>query len=45
LFRIAHNRCIDFLRRRGVRAEAETEAMSPDFVMPATPPVLGVPRG
>lgn len=24
LFRIAHNRCIDFLRRRGVREEAET---------------------
>ena len=34
LFRIAHNRCIDFLRRRGVRVEAETAAMSPDFVMP-----------
>ncbi len=44
LFRIAHNRCIDFLRRRGVRVEAETAAMSPDFVMPATPPVLGVGR-
>src|SRR5258707_7728911 len=26
LFRIAHNRCIDFLRRRGVREEAEAEA-------------------
>src|SRR6266496_5091086 len=44
LFRIAHNRCIDFLRRRGVRVEAETTAMSPDFVMPAEPPVLGVGR-
>src|SRR5437588_5039420 len=44
LFRIAHNRCIDFLRRRGVRVEAETAAMSPDSVMPATPPVLGVDR-
>ena len=44
LFRIAHNRCIDFLRRRGVRVEAETAAMSPDSVMPATPPVLGVGR-
>jgi len=42
LFRIAHNRCIDFLRRRGVRVEAETAAMSPDFVMPANVPVLGV---
>jgi RNA polymerase sigma-70 factor (ECF subfamily) len=44
LFRIAHNRCIDFLRRRGVRVEAETTAMSPDFVMPANSPVLGVGR-
>src|SRR6195256_7074261 len=44
LFRIAHNRCIDFLRRRGVRVEAETAAMSPDSVMPANPPVLGVGR-
>jgi RNA polymerase sigma-70 factor (ECF subfamily) len=44
LFRIAHNRCIDFLRRRGVRIEAETTAMSPDSVMPANPPVLGVGR-
>jgi len=42
LFRIAHNRCIDFLRRRGVRVEAETTAMGPDSVMPANPPVLGV---
>jgi len=44
LFRIAHNRCIDFLRRRGVRVEAETTAMGPDSVMPANPPVLGVGR-
>ena len=44
LFRIAHNRCIDFLRRRGVRVEAETTAMSPDSVMPANPAVLGVNR-
>jgi RNA polymerase sigma-70 factor, ECF subfamily len=29
LFRIAHNRCIDFLRRRGVRDEAETAAACP----------------
>lgn len=34
LFRIAHNRCIDFLRRRGVRVEAETAAAAPDFVAP-----------
>jgi RNA polymerase sigma-70 factor (ECF subfamily) len=45
LFRIAHNRCIDLLRRRGVRVEAETASMSPDSVMPANPPaVLGVGR-
>jgi RNA polymerase sigma-70 factor (ECF subfamily) len=43
LFRIAHNRCIDFLRRRGVRVEAETTAVSPEFVMPVDPPV-GVGR-
>jgi DNA-directed RNA polymerase specialized sigma24 family protein len=29
LFRIAHNRCIDFLRRRGVRDEAEVAAALP----------------
>jgi len=44
LFRIAHNRCIDFLRRRGVRVEAEAASMGPDYVMPANPPVLGVGR-
>jgi RNA polymerase sigma-70 factor, ECF subfamily len=38
LFRIAHNRCIDFLRRRGVREEAETAATEPDRVMPDDPP-------
>jgi RNA polymerase sigma-70 factor (ECF subfamily) len=44
LFRIAHNRCIDSLRRRGVRAEAEAAAMSADFVEPAEPAVLGLGR-
>src|SRR5712664_1379893 len=44
LFRIAHNRCIDFLRRRGVRVEAETTAKGPDYVMPGNLPVLGVGR-
>src|SRR3982074_3478444 len=38
LFRIAHNQCIDFLRRREVRQEAEAAAMVPDFVVPADPP-------
>jgi RNA polymerase sigma-70 factor (ECF subfamily) len=38
LFRIAHNRCIDFLRRRGVREEAETVAARPDSIAPVDPP-------
>jgi RNA polymerase sigma-70 factor (ECF subfamily) len=37
LFRIAHNRCIDFLRRREVREEAEDEAREPDIVAPSEP--------
>src|SRR5437588_2614826 len=40
LFRIAHNRCIDFLRRRGARDEAETAAAVPEVTEPADP-VLG----
>src|SRR5258706_11892882 len=45
LFRIAHNQCIDFLRRRGGREEAEAVAAGPDFVEPADPPgpALGHP--
>ena len=42
LFRIAHNQCIDFLRRRGVRVEAETAAAEPDFVAPPNVPGAGV---
>jgi RNA polymerase sigma-70 factor (ECF subfamily) len=38
LFRIAHNRCIDFLRRREVRGEADTATVVPDRVMPVDPP-------
>jgi RNA polymerase sigma-70 factor (ECF subfamily) len=43
LFRIAHNRCIDFLRRRGVREQAESAAMEPDVTPPVEPagPALG----
>jgi RNA polymerase sigma-70 factor, ECF subfamily len=37
LFRIAHNRCIDFLRRRGVREEAEAFSMESDAVGPVEP--------
>jgi RNA polymerase sigma-70 factor (ECF subfamily) len=31
LFRIAHNRCIDFLRHREVQREAEAEVVAPDW--------------
>jgi RNA polymerase sigma-70 factor (ECF subfamily) len=43
LFRIAHNQCIDFLRRRGIRAEAEAAAAEPDVVDPGDPvgPAVG----
>jgi RNA polymerase sigma-70 factor, ECF subfamily len=35
LLRIAHNRCIDFLRRRQARLEAESEATAPAFNHPS----------
>jgi RNA polymerase sigma-70 factor, ECF subfamily len=44
LFRIAHNRCIDFLRRREVREEAEATAVEPDCVEPADPAGLALDR-
>jgi RNA polymerase sigma-70 factor (ECF subfamily) len=44
LFRIAHNRSIDFLRRRGVREEAEQASLGPDFVLPVDPQGAGVGR-
>ena len=34
LFRIAHNRCIDFLRHREVQREVEAEVVAPDWVAP-----------
>jgi RNA polymerase sigma-70 factor, ECF subfamily len=37
LFRIAHNRCIDFLRRRGVRDEADAAVAVPEATPPAEP--------
>jgi RNA polymerase sigma-70 factor (ECF subfamily) len=40
LFRIAHNRCIDFLRRRGVRDKAEAAASSPEEFPPNEPAAL-----
>jgi len=42
LFRIAHNRSVDFLRRREVRAEAEQGVLMSDAVEPAEPAVLGL---
>jgi RNA polymerase sigma-70 factor (ECF subfamily) len=37
IFRIAHNRCIDVLRQRAVRVEAEAGAAGEDVVEPAVP--------
>ncbi len=42
LFRIAHNRRIDFLRRRGARDVAEENAAVPDSVPAAVPVSLGI---
>ena len=42
LFRIAHNRCIDFLRRKGVRDQAEAAAAIPEAVSPIEPAALGI---
>jgi RNA polymerase sigma-70 factor, ECF subfamily len=42
LFRIAHNRCIDFLRRKGVRDEAATAAAVPEVTLPADAALLGI---
>ncbi len=44
LFRIAHNRCIDFLRRREVRKGAEITVSEPDAVMPVDPPGAALGR-
>jgi RNA polymerase sigma-70 factor (ECF subfamily) len=41
-FRIAQNRCLDFLRRRGVRDEAETMAADPETAKATEPVALGV---
>lgn len=41
LFRIARNRCIDFLRRRGTREEAEAAAIMAEEVLPSEPSDLG----
>src|SRR5256885_29181 len=44
LFRIAHNRCIDFLRKRDVQVEAESSVMVPEAVGPDVPQILGLGR-
>ena len=44
LFRIAHNRCIDFLRRRTAREAAEALAATPDAVAPVDPPGAALGR-
>jgi RNA polymerase sigma-70 factor (ECF subfamily) len=44
LFRIAHNQCIDFLRRRAVREDAETEALVDDPVEPVEAVGHGIDR-
>src|SRR5258706_11168535 len=44
LFRIAHNQCIDFLRRRQVRQDAEAEVVVQDAVAPKDPVGRGVER-
>ena len=38
LFRIAHNRCVDFLRHRGVREDAESTVDVSDIVWQDDPP-------
>jgi RNA polymerase sigma-70 factor (ECF subfamily) len=42
LFRIAHNRCIDFLRHQGVRDKAETKSAIVDFTISKEPASLGI---
>jgi len=44
LFQIAHNRCVDFLRRRQVRVDAEAAVASPDVVQPPELPGPAVGR-
>jgi RNA polymerase sigma-70 factor, ECF subfamily len=42
LFRIAHNRCIDFLRRCGARKGAEATVAVPETILPTEPSSLGI---
>lgn len=42
LFRIAHNRSIDFLRRKGVRDQTEAAVAMPEAILASEPAVLGM---
>jgi len=44
LFRIAHNRCIDFLRNRSARERAEANYAEGDIVQPVEPAGFGASR-
>jgi RNA polymerase sigma-70 factor (ECF subfamily) len=44
LFRIAHNRCIDFIRNRRTRLKAEAGYASDEIVLPIEPAGLGAGR-
>jgi RNA polymerase sigma-70 factor (ECF subfamily) len=44
LFRIAHNRCVDFLRRRQAQRQVEAEAAAPALVHPSEAVGRGVDR-
>jgi RNA polymerase sigma-70 factor, ECF subfamily len=44
LFRIAHHRCLDFIRKRTSRRNAEAQVESEDVATPADPPSVGVGR-
>ena len=44
LFRIAHNRCIDFLRKRDARTELEAASAGPDSTLPVDPSIATVGR-
>ncbi|TIR02735.1 MAG: RNA polymerase sigma factor [Mesorhizobium sp.] len=44
LFRIAHNRCIDFLRSRQARERAEANFVENEIILPVEPPGQGADR-
>ncbi|RWE88743.1 sigma-70 family RNA polymerase sigma factor [Mesorhizobium sp.] len=44
LFRIAHNRCIDFLRSRQARERAEANFVENEIILPIEPPGQGADR-